>query len=384
MKIGIVATEFPPAVGGMEAHAAGLAEALSNDHDVTVFTKEEYATTEYQFPFPVKPIMSENMIADAKRLQPETVDFWLTLNAAYSVLSQLLDAPVFAYCHGNDFLKPWPNTLRTVESFICDYLRKLPYLWRFAAPLRLKIGHHRIYSGLANAQLLFVNSLYTKELLAKTFPKLQTSVEISHPGISNLFFCQPKETKQLSVYHRPTIRLLSIARLTSVTREKNIDKTLLALGLLKREVPFSYTIVGDGNIRNEFEALAAKLDISSQTTFTGTVDKQQVIEYLDASDLLILPSKETFGIVYAEAAARGVPSLACKIGGSAETVVDALTGIVIPRATPDEIARGVRRFERLKSSFDSAKMQSFAGKFHWHDIAQHTVKAIQLRLEQNQ
>src|SRR5690348_17776558 len=101
MKLGIVATEFPPATGGMEDHASGLADAFATHNDVTVFTKEEYAGVEYGGRYTVRPILTQRFIPDTEKLSQQRMDRWLTLNAAYSWLSLHSNAPVFAYCHGH-------------------------------------------------------------------------------------------------------------------------------------------------------------------------------------------------------------------------------------------------------------------------------------------
>lgn len=48
---------------------------------------------------------------------------------------------------------------------------------------------------------------------------------------------------------------------------------------------------------------------NSEIKFTGYLSKEKIIEILDQSDIFVLPSeKETFGLVYIEAAARKILS----------------------------------------------------------------------------
>lgn len=381
MKIGIVAMAFPPAIGGMENHAAGLAEALSVDHDITVFTKDEYADVGYDCPYVVKPVLVGRVVRDKHQLKHEHMDAWLTLSAPYACLSCHLTQPVFAYCHGNDFLNPSLHGLNAAEAILVDGIGALPYLWRFKQPTARRLYHRRLLAGLAQAKLIFVNSCYTRALLTRTFPGLATVVEVSNPGVSDLFFLK---SKQPITEPSSALRLLTVARLASYARKKNVDNMLRALASIKDEVRFLYTVAGDGNIRNELEALSADLGISEHTEFIGNISSDQVVAYLDEADLLLQPSRasvsdvESFGIVYAEAAARGVPSLISKAGGATDAVADGLSGIVIDGAEPEDIAEGIRRFQRTREQFDSAAIRDFANHFRWPEIAERMSARIKL------
>jgi phosphatidylinositol alpha-1,6-mannosyltransferase len=70
--------------------------------------------------------------------------------------------------------------------------------------------------------------------------------------------------------------------------------------------------------------------------------------------------QEGFGIVFLEAAAAGVPSVAGDSGGAAEAVEDGETGIVIhDPADPEAVADGL---DRLLSDPDLARQQGLAAR----------------------
>jgi glycosyltransferase involved in cell wall biosynthesis len=68
-----------------------------------------------------------------------------------------------------------------------------------------------------------------------------------------------------------------------------------------------------------------------------------VIDAVDGADLFVMLSARTpkriegLGLVFLEAGARGVPSLALDTGGAAEAVVDGQTGVVLPEDAPVEM-----------------------------------------------
>jgi glycosyltransferase involved in cell wall biosynthesis len=74
----------------------------------------------------------------------------------------------------------------------------------------------------------------------------------------------------------------------------------------------------------------------------GALDDDAVIDAVDGADLFIMLSGRTpkrlegLGLVFLEAGARGVPSLALDTGGVGEAVLDGRTGIVLPEDAPVE------------------------------------------------
>lgn len=85
-----------------------------------------------------------------------------------------------------------------------------------------------------------------------------------------------------------------------LAQEKNIDRIIEAAALLPE---IEFLIGGDGPLRKELEADANGL---SNLRFTGWLNREELVELIDRSSLLLLPSKlETFGSVALEAMARG-------------------------------------------------------------------------------
>ncbi len=102
-------------------------------------------------------------------------------------------------------------------------------------------------------------------------------------------------------------------------------------------------IAGDGRDRSRLGQLADALSVSA--TFLGQVDDRVLPALYASADIFAMLCRnrwfdleqEGFGIVFLEAAAAGVPSIAGRSGGSAEAVIDHETGRVIddPRSVDD-------------------------------------------------
>ncbi|MCM8802497.1 MAG: glycosyltransferase family 4 protein [Candidatus Omnitrophica bacterium] len=87
-------------------------------------------------------------------------------------------------------------------------------------------------------------------------------------------------------------------------------------------------ILGEGDLKNKLEKLTLELRISDSVLFLGK--KENIIPYLQISDLFVLPSLgEGLPIVLLEAMACGLPVVVSKVGGNIDIVEDGINGYLI-------------------------------------------------------
>ncbi|MBV9249582.1 MAG: glycosyltransferase [Acetobacteraceae bacterium] len=131
---------------------------------------------------------------------------------------------------------------------------------------------------------------------------------ILHP-LSNMIDV-PCESAVDVAANRP---LVVVGRLEA---EKGVD--LAAAAASQAGMPIIFA--GDGPLRQKVEATGAKV--------TGWLDQRAVWQVLGESRCLVFPSRwyEAFGLVVAEAAARGVPAIVSDISAAAERVEEGVTG----------------------------------------------------------
>ncbi len=368
LRLGLVAPEFPPDLGGMAELAQGLASALAEIDEVTVFTRPGHHLADARFQ--QQAVLSGKLAADARTLATAKVDVWLGLNAGLMPLATQLEKPFYIYLHGNDFLNPWLACGGWIDLFAKPY----------CAPLRKQLRRAAIRRHEGSARGLFTNSHGTADAIKRHLGIPGHRIQVVPPGVDSVFF-QSKETQRGQL-----LRLLTVSRLSRYVPRKNIDGVLRAVHLLADTLPIQYTVVGDGDDLPRLRCLATELGIADRVTFTGRADKKALLTHYAEADLFVLASLasahdvEGFGIVYMEAAAAGVPSLCSREGGAIDAVEEGENGVVLASSSPQAIADGVLEFSKSRDQYPAERVRAVAERFRWPVIAD-TMRSSILAIE---
>ena len=123
---------------------------------------------------------------------------------------------------------------------------------------------------------------------------------------------------------------------------KRVTDVVRVFAGVRRELPATLVLVGDGPERDAAEQEVDHLELRRDVRFLGKVDN--VAEILRGSDLFLLPSEtESFGLAALEAMACAVPVIATAVGGLPEVVVPGETGFLTPKGDVEAmIAHGLR------------------------------------------
>ena len=103
-------------------------------------------------------------------------------------------------------------------------------------------------------------------------------------------------------------------------------------------------VVGDGPLRETYIANAEAAGLSKRVTFAGNVSDEDLPRYYRMADMHLFPSTgrgEAFGLVAAEAAASGTPSIASDLPGVRTVVRDGDTGLLVPPNDVEELRRAI-------------------------------------------
>lgn len=169
-------------------------------------------------------------------------------------------------------------------------------------------------------------SEYLREASVKDFD-LQCPVEVIPNFVDTTHFrpgiC-PRLRAMLAPGHEPLV--VNVSNLRPV---KGVLDVIRAHAIITRETGARLIVVGNGPEREAAETLAGELDIASRVTFVGQRD--DVAPYLAAADVYLQAAKEeSFGVAALEAQSAGLPAVAMRVGGLAESIADGATGMLTP------------------------------------------------------
>jgi glycosyltransferase involved in cell wall biosynthesis len=127
-----------------------------------------------------------------------------------------------------------------------------------------------------------------------------------------------------------------------LAEQKRVDDLLKALDLLQHVQPDLRTLIaGDGPLRRELEENARLYRLDGKVRFLGHRD--DVSRLMAAADLVVLPSAyEGLPNLVLEAMRLSKPVVATAAPGTTEAVIDGQTGVLVPVANPQLLARAIR------------------------------------------
>jgi len=178
------------------------------------------------------------------------------------------------------------------------------------------------------------------------------------------------ESFETSPRHMPgdRLRLVSVGRLVP---EKGFAVLIAAMAMLdERGVPADLTVVGDGPERGALDQLARDAGVEGRVTFVGALPSEAVPSVMAAADVFVSASfAEGLPVVIMEAMAAGLATVATRIAGVGELVVDGETGLLVSPGRPDLIADAVEHLWR-----DPARRAALASAGHARVRTQHDIR----------
>lgn len=158
-----------------------------------------------------------------------------------------------------------------------------------------------------------------------------------------------------------------------IVRHKRVDVALEAA----RRARVRLKIAGDGPERPRLEAL-----YGDTAEFVGRVTDAELEDLYARARAAVMPNVEEFGIAGVEAQAAGRPVIGVAAGGARETVVDGVTGVLVPPGDVDELAEAMRSvdFDR----FSSEQIRDNALRFSPDRFAQRMREEVERAVSEHQ
>lgn len=137
--------------------------------------------------------------------------------------------------------------------------------------------------------------------------------------------------------------ILHVARLTE---KKGTTYLIDAFSIIHKEDNNArLVIIGSGSLEGRLKEQVKSLNLIKQVTFLGARPHKDVLIWMRKADIFCLPSitsvsgdAEGLGMVFLEAAACKVPTVATLHGGIPEVVIDKKTGYLVPEKDVKKLA----------------------------------------------
>lgn len=175
------------------------------------------------------------------------------------------------------------------------------------------------------------------------------------PNFVNLHEYRPSENGRCEGLAPDDHRILT--HVSNFREVKRVKDVIRVFARVRRAMPATLLMVGDGPERSDAEHEARELGVAEDVRFLGRLDT--VANLLQSTDLFVLPSQtESFGLAALEAMACGAPVVATRAGGLPEVVDDEISGILEPVGSVE--AMGRRAIELLRDPARHAAMRAAA------------------------
>lgn len=201
----------------------------------------------------------------------------------------------------------------------------------------------------ASSAIIAVSEALAKKISAATGHK-----SIVIPNIADISF-----DKDAIIEKQPnTIVFASAGRLIA---SKGFDVLLEAFSEVTKKTSKSVKLViyGDGPKYRTLIKQAKKLGIEKNVSFYGFYKKESIVNLFRHADVFVLPSRgETFGVVYIEALAAGIPVIATRCGGP-EGFISNERGVLVEIDDVYNLANAMIDMLEEKNKYDSKKLVEF-------------------------
>jgi phosphatidylinositol alpha-1,6-mannosyltransferase len=188
--------------------------------------------------------------------------------------------------------------------------------------------------------MIVANSRFTETLFRERFAVDPCRISAINLGVSDFWFRGQRRRREIRLAYRlPEDRLVMIT-VARMTRRKGHHLTLAALARLPEGLRnrITWLVVGpDGEADYVNDLRRDAGQAACDVRFLGPRSNEEIRDVYAASDFFCLTGLpdatgrvEGFGLVYLEAGAAGLPSVATDIGGVPDAVLADETGILIP------------------------------------------------------
>ena len=368
--------------GGQNVYVAAAATALARQgHSVTVYTRADREHLPGRVGF-APGVDVRHVIAGPQRelpkdeLLPHMVDFAAALERHWS-----RERPDVV--HANFWMSGLASTaaaadldIPVVQTF--HALGSVKRRWQGEADTSPK---HRIdqEADLAGRVQRIVATCSDEVTELRRMGVVHDRIDVVPCGVDTDLFV-PAQRRRRSASGSPR-QLLVVGRLVP---RKGVADAILAL----RSIPHANLVVAGGPEAGTLDQdpeiqrlrhIAAAAGVSERVSMLGRVTHRDLPKLIRSVDLVLaVPWYEPFGIVPLEAMACGTPVVGSAVGGLTDTIVDGVTGLLVPPRDPAAIAAAVNELlsdEPRRAAMAVAGRHRTAVRYSWDSVADRLLRS---------
>ncbi|UCC72698.1 MAG: glycosyltransferase family 4 protein [Gemmatimonadota bacterium] len=313
---------YPPEVGGLESHVAGLGEGLArHGHYVDMLTSRSQPRLK------AKERMA-GVNVHRVWMPGKTPLGWMAHTLATLPLNRRL-AREADILHAHTFASAVPSlsTVRRYRRPLVLTLHTSHFLMRASKP-----RWRRIFTRIIRS---------TDYLLATSEEILNVALEIYQHPRSEVMTNAVDTDRFAPRAGREAKGRRRIVVPRRLFPKNGVEYLVRAMPLIAAELDVEARIVGDGPERQKLTALAAELGVAERIEFLGARSNAEMPELLCDADLAVIPSlMEATSIAALEAMSCGLPVAASAVGGLPE-IIDGGVGSLFKPADAEALAGAV-------------------------------------------
>lgn len=370
-KIAIVTPYFPPEGGGLERYAKEIAKGLSSSHDfkVVVITStkciknkaEEITDGDLKIyklhsdfkisntPFSFRWFL--NIYKIFKNEQPDLINIHMPVPGIGDVAALVYrKKPVIVTYHS--------GSMRKMSS----RLNCMVHLYeKLFLPVVLRRANKIICSS---------------EYVSKNFlNKYNYKNTVITPGVDYKMFIPDSNLKT----KYPS--LLFVAGLNKSEEYKGLMNLLVSVTEIKKVFDnIKLVVVGDGDMRGEYEKFVNKNNLQENVVFIGRRYQYELVNEYKKAHVFVQPSSnESFSMVILEAMASALPVVAINVGGTKDMVTDGFNGFILESNSPKLLSEKIIYLlnnKNLIESFGKNGRDVVVDQFDWSKKIDSTVEIV--------
>lgn len=293
-------------------HRLGYMRTMQSDLALRL---EAYALSPMLFMCGIRTVM-----ADAQRLRPDVLHaHWLLPNGFIgAVVSRRLGIPLAISIPGSDAQVARSNPL-------------------FRAMARFALNQ---------ARLLTANSTDLRDAvlpLGADLSRFDMIIYGTDPAALRPDDSGVTELRQKLKITEDDVVALCVGRMVP---KKGFDVLIRALAEpLLHDLPLVAVMVGEGDDKEAWQALAVELGVAERLRWVGSVPKTEIGRYYNMADFLAMPSvskpADGLNVCVLDAMSCAKPVIGTPVAGNPLAIVDGRTGLIVPEQNPAALAAAI-------------------------------------------